>query len=244
MIATKVGARPRSPGGTYVDDAEGLSAKVIRESAERSMERMGLDRIDLMYSHIEDRRDPGRGDRRGPSPPWSPRAWSGCSGSATTPPGGSSGPARRRRRLGLPGYEVLQYQHSYLRPRFDLPDALFTDGNLGTGGADLTTYMREEEDLTLVAYSPLLSGRYTRTDKEFPPDYRHPGVDARLARVREIAAETGATRQPGRAGLADGPRPADHPAGRRLVTGPAGGEPGGRGPGADGRPEARLDATH
>jgi aryl-alcohol dehydrogenase-like predicted oxidoreductase len=33
---------------------EGLSAKVIRESAERSMSRMGVSRLDVMYAHLED----------------------------------------------------------------------------------------------------------------------------------------------------------------------------------------------
>lgn len=192
VIATKVGGRPRSPGGTYVDDAEGLSAKVIRESAERSMERMGLDRIDLMYAHIEDHDTPVEETVEG----FAALVADGLVGMLGVSNHAAWRVERARataRRLGLPGYEVLQYHHSYLRPRFDLPGPLFPDGNLGAVGADLTTYMREEKDLTLVAYSPLLSGRYTRADKEFPPDYRHPGVDARLARVREVAAETGAT---------------------------------------------------
>ena len=48
VIATKVGARPVVPATGFTDDAgravemEGLSAKVIRESAERSMARLGV----------------------------------------------------------------------------------------------------------------------------------------------------------------------------------------------------------
>jgi aldo/keto reductase family protein len=41
VIATKVGARPLAPGTSYTNNREGLSAKVIRESAERSRERLG-----------------------------------------------------------------------------------------------------------------------------------------------------------------------------------------------------------
>lgn len=40
-IATKVGARPLSPGTSFLDNPEGLSAPVIRESAERSLARLG-----------------------------------------------------------------------------------------------------------------------------------------------------------------------------------------------------------
>lgn len=58
VIATKLGARPLAPGTGYADNAEGLSAKTIRESAERSRERLGVDKIDLLYAHIEDRTVP------------------------------------------------------------------------------------------------------------------------------------------------------------------------------------------
>jgi aryl-alcohol dehydrogenase-like predicted oxidoreductase len=54
VIATKLGARPLARGTSYIDNAEGLSAAVIRESAERSRHRLGLDRLDLLYAHIED----------------------------------------------------------------------------------------------------------------------------------------------------------------------------------------------
>src|SRR5690606_15689467 len=60
VIATKVGARPLSPGTSYTDNPEGLSAKVIREAAERSRERLGVERLDLLYAHIEDPRVPLR----------------------------------------------------------------------------------------------------------------------------------------------------------------------------------------
>ncbi len=94
---------------------------------------------------------------------------------------------------GLPGYEVLQYQHSHLRPRTDVPSELFPDGSLGGADAQILNYLRAEPELTLVAYSPLLTGAYTRPDKPLPPDYDHPGTPARLAVLREVARETGAS---------------------------------------------------
>ena len=60
VIATKVGARPLAPSAGFVGpdgsviEMDGLSAKAIRESAERSMSRMGVSRLDLMYAHVED----------------------------------------------------------------------------------------------------------------------------------------------------------------------------------------------
>ncbi|MGV9777542.1 aldo/keto reductase [Streptosporangium sp. NPDC003464] len=191
VIATKLGARPLAPGTGYIDNPEGLSAKVIRESAERSRELLGVDRIDLLYAHIEDRTVPLGETVEG---------FAGLVAEGTVGLLGVSNHAiwrvERARALaaaaGLPGYEVLQYQHSHLRPRFDMPEPLFEDGSLGHAGAELHSYLRAEPGLTLVAYSPLLGGAYVREDKPLPPDYDHPGTPARLAVLREVAEETGA----------------------------------------------------
>jgi aryl-alcohol dehydrogenase-like predicted oxidoreductase len=195
VIATKLGARPLAPGTGFTDNAEGLSARVIRESSERSRDRLGVSRLDLLYAHIEDPKVPlgetveafaalvaeGTVGLLGVSNHW---AWR----------------VERARNLaaaaGLPGYEVLQYQHSYLRPRTDLPGELSPDGMPGLVGGDLLSYLRAEPQLTMVAYSPLLKGGYVRPDKlaaaEFA-EYGHPGTPARLAALREVAKDTGAT---------------------------------------------------
>ncbi|MFI6805158.1 aldo/keto reductase [Streptomyces luteogriseus] len=191
VIATKLGARPLAPGTGYVDNPEGLSAKVIRESAERSRERLGLGRLDLLYAHIEDHTV---------EPQETVEAFAALVAEGTVGLLGVSNHAvwrvERARALaaaaGLPGYEVLQYAHTHLRPRADVPDGLFPDGSLGYAGPDLLGYLRAEPGLTLVAYSPLLKGAYTRPER-LPAGYDHPGTPARLAALREVARETGAT---------------------------------------------------
>ncbi|MFE6282181.1 aldo/keto reductase [Streptomyces sp. NPDC057877] len=192
VIATKLGARPLAPGTSYVDNPEGLSAKVIREAAERSRERLGTARLDLLYAHIEDHTVPPRETVEG---------FAELVAEGTVGLLGVSNHAmwrvERARALaaaaGLPGYEVLQYAHSHLRPRLDVPDGgLFPDGSLGHAGPDLLGYLRAEPGLTLVAYSPLLKGAYTHPDR-LPPDFDHPGTPARLAVLHEVARETGAT---------------------------------------------------
>ncbi|GAA2487052.1 aldo/keto reductase [Streptomyces longisporus] len=191
FIATKLGARPLAPGTSYIDNPEGLSAKVIRESAERSRERLGVDRLDLLYAHIDDPTVPQRETVEG----FAELVAEGTVGLL----GVSNQAAWRVERAraiaaaaGLPGYEVLQYAHSYLRPRTDVPGDMFPDGSLGHAGPDLLTYLRADPALTLVAYSPLLKGSYTHPDR-LPSDYDHPGTPARLTVLREIARETGAT---------------------------------------------------
>ncbi|MFJ4974431.1 aldo/keto reductase [Streptomyces coeruleorubidus] len=191
VIATKLGARPLAPGTSYVDNPEGLSAKVIRESAERSRERLGVARLDLLYAHIEDHKIPLQETVEG----FAALVAEGTVGLL----GASNHAAWRVERAravaaaaGLPGYEVLQYAHSHLRPRTDVPEALFPDGSLGHAGPDLLSYLRAEPGLTLVAYSPLLKGAYTHPDR-LPADFDHPGTPARLAVLREVARETGTT---------------------------------------------------
>lgn len=191
VIATKLGARPLAPGTSYVDNAEGLSAKIIRESASRSLETLGMDRLDVLYAHIEDptvelsETVAGFGELVGEglvgllgvSNHWIWRVERARALAAS---------------LGLPGYEVLQYSHSYVRGRTDLP-GLSPDGDQGPASGELLSYVRADPSLALVAYSPLLSGRYVRSDKPWESRYDHGGAPPRLAALAEVAKETGAT---------------------------------------------------
>ncbi|MEU9701199.1 aldo/keto reductase [Streptomyces sp. NPDC047981] len=191
-IATKLGARPNQPTSGFSLDVEGLSAKVIRESSERSRERLGIEKIHLLYAHIMDEHTPleetvqgfadvvadGVAGLLGASNHW---AWR----------------VERARALaaaaGVPGYEVLQHHHTYLRQRMDVPSLRSPDGNQGLVSGDLLSYLRANPELTQVSYSPLISGAYVRDDKPLGPGFDHAGTQPRLTAIREVAAETGAT---------------------------------------------------
>jgi aryl-alcohol dehydrogenase-like predicted oxidoreductase len=197
VIATKLGARPVRAGLEFAETAkpennEGLSAKAIREAAERSRAALGVDKLDLLYAHVEDQTVPLEETVEGfaelvadetvgllgVSNHWSWRV-------------------ERARALaaaaGLPGYEVLQYHYTYLRARTDLPERRAKDGNQGIAAGDIVSYVRAAPGLTLTAYSPLLSGGYVRDDKPLGPHFEHAGTPTRLAALREVADETGAT---------------------------------------------------
>ncbi|WP_328889254.1 aldo/keto reductase [Streptomyces sp. NBC_00316] len=192
VVATKLGARPNVPSTGFTLDIEGLSPKAIRESAERSREHLGVEKLDLLYAHVQDRSVPvretveafgelvteGAVGLLGVSNHW---AWQ----------------VERARTLavaaGLPGYEVLQYHHSYLRQRTDRPSLRSSDGQEGVAAGDLLSYLRAEPALVPVAYSPLLAGAYSRADKPLGPEFDHPGTRARQAALRAVADETGAT---------------------------------------------------
>ncbi|WFE50073.1 aldo/keto reductase [Micromonospora sp. WMMD1155] len=192
VIATKLGARPLAPGTSYLDNAEGLSATVIRESAERSRDRLGVERLDLLYAHIEDRTVPLQETVEG----FAELVAEGTVGLL----GASNHRAWRVERAralaaaaGLPGYEVLQYHRSYLPNRTDLASDLDPDGEPGGVNGDLLSYLRAEPELTLVAYSPLLKGAYTRPDKPLSSAYDLPSAPRRLEALRDVAGQCGAT---------------------------------------------------
>lgn len=193
VIATKVGARPIAPA-TGLDAREGLSRAAIREASERSRERLGVPRIDLYYAHVPDQTgvpldeqvaafgelvSDGTVGLLGLSNHWAWQVERARSLAAT------AGTARA---------DVLQYHHTYLRMRTDIPDRRFSpDGEIGVADGPILSYLRAEPGMALVAYSPLLNGAYTRPDKELDRGYDHPGTRARLKALDQVVAETGAT---------------------------------------------------
>jgi aryl-alcohol dehydrogenase-like predicted oxidoreductase len=191
VIATKVGGRPLAPAHDFSLGMEPLTGATIRESAERSLERMGLDRLDLYYAHVQDLDVPleeqvdafgqlaadGTVQLLGASNHW---AWR----------------VERARTLaaaaGLPAYDVLQYAHTYLQPRTDQPALRAPEGDAGVASPEITSLVRDA-GLHLVAYSPLLGGAYVRTDKPLSSRFDHAGTPARRAALDEVVHQTGAT---------------------------------------------------
>ncbi len=93
-------------------------------------------------------------------------------------------------RNGWPLPVAVQQQHSYLRPKAGVDSVSIV-------GAEQADYLREHDDQTLVAYSPMLKGVYDDAAKRAGhgamDDYRGPGADARLAALSTVAAELGVT---------------------------------------------------
>ncbi|MGX1479046.1 UNVERIFIED_CONTAM: hypothetical protein RKD50_007854 [Streptomyces canus] len=232
VIATKLGARPLAPGTSYLDNAEGLSAKVIRESAERSRERLGVSKLDLLYAHIEDHRVPLQETVEG---------FAELVAEGTVGLLGVSNHAvwrvERARALaaaaGLPAYEVLQYAHSHLRPPHRRPRSPLPRRQprpRGRGPAELPARGARPHP------GRVLTPPEGRLHPPGPPPrrLRPPGHTGSSEGSDRGGEGDGRDRQPGGPGSADRRRPARHPAGRGVVRGSAGGEPGGGGSGAHG----------
>jgi aryl-alcohol dehydrogenase-like predicted oxidoreductase len=184
VVATKVGARTLVPGDPAPEHWQGLGAATIREDAETSLRQLGVERLDLYYAHVEDRSTPLE-ETVDALAELAERGTVGLLGASNHATWRIERARAIARAGGRPTYQCVQQEHSYLLAQ---PDR----GQLNLISEELIDYATAE-DLTLLAYSPLLKGTYARPGQAPPAGYDHPGNQARLAVLREVAAELGAT---------------------------------------------------
>lgn len=186
-IATKVGVEPLDSGGV-----EGLAAGTVRREAGRSLERLGIDRIDLYWAHAEDRRTPieETTEALGELVTTGAVGRVGISNHPTWLVERSRAHARAR---GLEPASALQLTTSYVAPR---PGAVVEgkDHRFGWVTDETIDYLERNDGIELWAYSPLVQGAFDRDDRPFPQAYDHPGTTARLEVLTEVARELGVAR--------------------------------------------------
>ncbi|MFC5187231.1 aldo/keto reductase [Actinomadura harenae] len=191
QIATKLGSQPVG-GGAWPGNREGLSASAIASAAEGSLERLGIDRIDLLWTHMDDRSVPLE-ETVG--------ALAKLAESGTVARLGASNHTvwrvERSRRIaeanGWLGYTALQLRYSYFAPRPGAPVAGHNH-RLGWVTGETLDYVESERDVAVWAYTPLLGGAYTRDDRPLPEAYDHPGTARRKAALAKAADDLGVTR--------------------------------------------------
>jgi aryl-alcohol dehydrogenase-like predicted oxidoreductase len=179
VLASKVGFE--MPGVE-----RGLKARQIEAECDKSLKRLGVSTIDLYYAHVDDRSTPveetmealGRLVKAGKV------RWLGASNFLAWRLEEARSASRARQ---LPEYVCIQQRHSYLAPA---PGADF--GAQIASNADLLDYCRAR-GTTLLAYSPLLGGAYTRADKPLPAAYRDEYNQRRLQALGDVAREKGVT---------------------------------------------------
>lgn len=190
VVSTKVGARPTVPARDF-RHAEGLAPAVLREQVDRSRERLGLERIDLYYAHLRDPRTPLADQVDG-------MARLVEDGSVALLGASNMWVWELERSLALAGerprYDVVQYQHTYLRPRTDLPGLRAPEGTAGMADGQVLSWLADRPEVSLVGYSPLLKGAYASDDVPLPEAFDHRGTRERLAALDEVVRQTGATR--------------------------------------------------
>jgi aryl-alcohol dehydrogenase-like predicted oxidoreductase len=172
-IATKLGSK-------FQEGGLGLRAHQIEAECERSLKRLQTDRLDVYYAHFDDRQTPleetmeafaklvkaGKVRYLAAS---NFRVWR------------LEAARQLCGRMGWPGYCAVQQRFSYFQPvvghRF---------GNQIATNEDLLEYCAVY-GLALCAYSPLLGGCYSRSDKPVPVAYANPQNEARQKILDEVA---------------------------------------------------------
>ncbi|WP_225080342.1 aldo/keto reductase [Streptomyces sp. CoT10] len=188
FLSTKVGAQPVGPGD-WPANREGLSASAVKAAVEGSLRRLGTDRIDLYWAHMEDRTVPLAE---------SAEAFGELIAEGTVSRlGCSNHPVWRVERArqiardnGWTGYSALQLRHSYLQPRPGVP-VPGQAHRFGWVTDEVIDYVDSEPDLSLWVYTALLNGFYSRPDRPLPDAYDHPGNSRRLTALSKVAGDLG-----------------------------------------------------
>lgn len=179
-LATKVRQNPLV-AHSWPDSAEGLSADAIRAGLAGSLDRLGVEHVDLLWAHAEDRSvslaetvaafgeavAEGRAARIGAANHASWRVEQARS---------------LAREHGVTQWSALQLRHSLVQPR---PGTTVPEAGHKLLGADDLDFAQSER-LMLWCYTPLMMGGYTRDDRPFSAGYAHPGTD----RVRQVLGQT------------------------------------------------------
>lgn len=187
-IATKLGAEPLWADG-FPGRRAGLSRRAVHEAFAGSLDRLGLESVDLLWLHMEDRTTPIEETVEALAEL--------TSAGRTARVGASNHPSWRverarahARTLGATPLDALQHNSTYLRPR---PGTNPTNHAFGVLSDEQRDYA-QAHGIEVWAYTPLLSGAYDNPAKPIPEIYDHPGNAARLAVLDEVAGELGATR--------------------------------------------------
>jgi aryl-alcohol dehydrogenase-like predicted oxidoreductase len=181
VIASKVGFPAPVDG---LD--RGLSASQIERAIEGTLRRLRIEAVDLYYAHVDDRTVPqdetmeafhrlvtaGKVKHLGGS---NYRTWR-LEHARTM--------ASER---GWTPYCCMQQRYTYARPK---PSYNFFPHV--AADRQMLDYAKAA-NLTLLAYSPLQAGAYSREDRELPEPYHWPDTELRLKELHAVARELDAT---------------------------------------------------
>jgi len=186
VIATKCGGRPIDyQGDLDTIQLEGLSYDTIIKSVENSLIRLNTDYIDILYAHIdlmefpiEERliaftklREQGKIRFTGISNTESWRVEQSQNVSKTH---------------DYVSYCCVQQRFSYLRPKRSAD--LWVQKEIND---EMINYAQQDKYITLLAYSTLISGLYSKPESKLPDDYHTTDNMLRMALLKSLAEAKG-----------------------------------------------------
>jgi aryl-alcohol dehydrogenase-like predicted oxidoreductase len=190
-IASKVGQEPLTPG-VFLPPWEGLGRRVIERECLRSLDRLGIESLDVYWAHGEDR-SVDLAEVVATIGELVDRGVVGSLGISNHPTWRVERARSLAHAAGTEPFTALQLTTSYLQPRPGVP-VPGKDHRFGFVVDETWDYLVENPEVELWVYSPLLQGAYDRADRRLPEVYDHPGTTRRLKVLDEVAGEVGATR--------------------------------------------------
>jgi aryl-alcohol dehydrogenase-like predicted oxidoreductase len=163
-----------------------LKAEVIEQECNKSLKRLGIETIDLYYAHNDDRNTPLEETLE---------AFHRLKDAGKIRYIGASNYLAWRleeaRWISLtnewPEYCCVQQRHTYIRRKHGTSFTPQVAAN-----EDLLDYCKNQ-GITLLAYSALLSGAYSRSDRAFSEQYLGADTENRVAALHAVSKESGAT---------------------------------------------------
>ena len=186
IIATKCGARPTAYHGDLESiQLDGLSYDTIIKSVEDSLKRLDTDYIDILYAHI-DFHDYPIEERLIAFTKLQEQGKIRFAGTSNTEAWRVAQSQSISQVNNYLEYACVQQRFTYLRPKHSADiwlQKLLSD--------ELINYAYDDKHLTLLAYSVLISGAYSKPDEELPKDYRTTDNMLRMALLRSLAEAKG-----------------------------------------------------
>lgn len=168
----------------YPGSRGGLSASEIEQECEKSLKRLTTDHLDIYYAHRDDLETPQEETMS---------AFNRLIQAGKVRILGASNLALWRiaeanqiaRSNGWAEYQLIQQRYTYVRPRHgaDFGPQIFL-------GEDVKAFGKHY-GITLVAYSVLLQGAYTRPDRPLPAQFAGVDSDERVNTLKAVAGEIG-----------------------------------------------------
>jgi aryl-alcohol dehydrogenase-like predicted oxidoreductase len=179
FIASKVGFN-------YRDVPLGTSAELIRQECDKSLQNLGVDRIDLYYTHLDDRQTPQEETMR--TLDTLVRAGKvRLIGASNIAAWRMEGAYQISKTEGLAEFVALQNHHTYLQPR---PEVDWGD-NVVMNKEHFD--FAKNRNVRPLAYYSLLKGTYERADRPLWASYETEANQQRLARLKVVADDLGVT---------------------------------------------------
>ena len=193
-IATKLGAAKKDPAlplsTSEPTNYQGLAADIIARESRESLRHLGVDHLDVLYGHVDDRDTP-LAETVGAFGELQDAGLVGVTGISNVAVWRVVEAREEAIRRGIAPYGLVQQQYSYVYPQPKLGRQNFVTPELLSYAA--STGVDGRPPLAVTAYSPLHQGALTRTDKPLWGGVNHPTTVARIQLLHEVARDIGAT---------------------------------------------------